>query len=191
MNRKLAMVIAPFLLLAFFAPIKTQAYTWGAWSTPRYYAVSTGECQMATDANQRYMELNKYGPWKNNPSIGCRQRLRWRKAIIVGAPLPWRDQMIQIENVGPFGGYGMTLTAQTRWNTARVHSDPPVCREWALIITVTREVCRVDFNDTARLLLRMDYKASWTFLWANTQAGRGASIDISKDGWIGPVVRWP
>jgi hypothetical protein len=170
---------------------QAEAYTWGAWSTPRYYAVSTAECTMARAANRKYL-ANLIGP--PNPSaqaIGCRQRLRWRKMNVPGRPAPWKDIVIQIDNTGPFGGYGMQLTSNVRWNTRIVHADEPICREWAFIIKVTREACKVVNNDTGRLWLRMDYKASWDFLWANVQAGRGATIDISRSGWIGPVVRWP
>lgn len=169
----------------------TVGYSWGAWSTARYYSVSPAECALAKAANKAYLATLIGPPNPTAQAIGCHQRLRWRKANIVGRPLPWKDFIIQIDNTGPFGGYGMQLTSTVRWNGTRVHADEPICREWAFIVSVTRETCRVLNNDTARLWLRMDYSASWGFLWATVQAGRGATIDVSRAGWIGAVVRWP
>jgi hypothetical protein len=181
-----ALVAVTGLTLA--TPRQVEAYTWGPWSAPRYFAATATERAIGKRARDSF--IGPAAPSWNNTNMF---RLRWRKANIVGRPAPWVDKLVQIENVGPFNGYGMWLKTQVRWNGRRVIAEPnpPICHEWAFIVGIERQRCEVVGNNTGRLWLRMDYFVGWSLPPVNVGAGRGATQSVSATGAFGGVWLWP
>jgi hypothetical protein len=185
----LATLIAVIGLTLATPPRPVAAYEWYSWSAPVYISMQTaGECTMARRAYAK-LSATFIGPLPH-AETGCRHKLRFRKAkVIAGAPAPWVDQPMQLQDIGGFGLYGMTLTTVVRHNgTFAVGADPRPCAQWAYIVTVKQTRCAVAGNWTGLVTLQIDYEVAAVAMGIPFMRTRGAQRSVSRTGWIGPVT---
>ena len=174
-------------MLAMLWPVgaqPAQAYTWGPWSPGVYVSMqTTAECTMAKRAYAKFI-----GPL-TDPGIGCRHKIRFRKgAVIAGKPAPWIDQPIQLQDIGGFSLYGMTLTTVVRYNGSFAVVDAqPTCSHWANLITVKQTRCAAVGSWTSLVTLQLDYEVSFGVEGFGFQRTRGAQQSVSRTGWISAV----
>lgn len=158
----------------------TSAYSWGPWSPYVWVSNQTSaECVMSTYVFNHYA-----GPFRD-PGIGCRHKVRYRKAAaIAGAPAPWVDIPIQLQDEGNFSIYGMTLTTVVRHNGSVAVASTPTCGYHSYIMALKQTRCNVVGSWTSLVTLQLDYEVSLTVQGFGFYRTRGAQQTVSGSGWI-------